>query len=163
MGMASRLDVVSHAGLVLCIDCGTYRQRHYRREVRHSRTGRRCQPDHHICHALYGRSHFERHLGEEVSSQMPEEADLRSRLNALEHLVTALIARITSLEAWQRQSEIADARTDEKWKNVDRRFDDLANQIKNVSGVLTRIMWIVVGGILAAAVTFIVSGGLKSL
>ncbi|WP_143850980.1 hypothetical protein [Brucella thiophenivorans] len=98
-----------------------------------------------------------------MSNQMPDEADLRSRLNALEHLVTSLIARITSLEAWQRQSEIADARTDEKWKNVDRRFDDLANQIKNVSGVLTRIMWIVVGGILAAAVTFIVSGGLKSL
>ncbi|GLU25531.1 hypothetical protein Brsp01_07640 [Brucella sp. NBRC 12950] len=94
---------------------------------------------------------------------MPDEADLRSRLNALEHLVTSILSRITSLEAWQRQSEIADARTDEKWKNVDRRFDDLANQIKNVSGVLTRIMWIVVGGILAAAVTFIVSGGLKSL
>ncbi|WP_285534879.1 hypothetical protein [Brucella sp. NBRC 12950] len=98
-----------------------------------------------------------------MSNQMPDEADLRSRLNALEHLVTSILSRITSLEAWQRQSEIADARTDEKWKNVDRRFDDLANQIKNVSGVLTRIMWIVVGGILAAAVTFIVSGGLKSL
>lgn len=95
---------------------------------------------------------------------MPEgESDLRSRLNSLEHLVTALVSRITTLEAWQRQSEIADARTDEKWKNVDRRFDDLANQIKNISGVLTRIMWIVIGGILAAAVTFIVSGGLKAL
>lgn len=95
---------------------------------------------------------------------MPEgESDLRSRLNSLERLVTALVSRITTFEAWQRQSEIADARTDEKWKNVDRRFDDLANQIKNISGVLTRIMWIVIGGILAAAVTFIVSGGLKSL
>lgn len=98
-----------------------------------------------------------------MEKPMPEETDIRSRMNALEHLVTSLIARITTLEAWQRQSEIADARTDEKWKNVDRRFDDLANQIKNVSGVLTRIMWIVVGGILAAAVTFIVSGGLKMI
>ncbi len=94
---------------------------------------------------------------------MPEEADIRSRLNALEHLVTSLIARITTLETWQRQSEIADARTDEKWKNVDRRFDNLESQIKNVIGVLTKIMWIVIGGILTAAVAFIVSGGLKSI
>ncbi|MBK0022076.1 hypothetical protein IAE29_12155 [Ochrobactrum sp. S46] len=95
---------------------------------------------------------------------MPEgESDLRSRLNSLEHLVTALVSRITTLEAWQRQSEIADARTDEKWKNVDRRFDNLETQIRNVNGVLTRIMWIVLGGILAAAVTFVVSGGLKAL
>ena len=94
---------------------------------------------------------------------MPEgESDLRSRLNSLEHLVTALVSRITTLEAWQRQSEIADARTDEKWKNVDRRFDNLETQIRNVNGVLTRIMWIVLGGILAAAVTFVVSGGLKA-
>lgn len=95
---------------------------------------------------------------------MPDtEADLRARMSAMEHNLTGLVPRITTLELWQRQSEIADARTDEKWKSVDKRFDDLDSKIDKVSGVLTKIMWLVISGLIMALIAFIVNGGLKSL
>ncbi|URQ76156.1 MAG: hypothetical protein NBV76_05195 [Candidatus Ochrobactrum gambitense] len=95
---------------------------------------------------------------------MPDtENDLRSRVNAAEHQITSIIPRITALELWQRQSEIADARTDEKWKNVDNRFNDLDKKIDKVSGVLQKIMWLVISGLVMALVAFIVNGGLKPI
>ncbi|MEJ5081039.1 hypothetical protein [Ochrobactrum sp. MYb379] len=95
---------------------------------------------------------------------MPDtEADLRARMNAIEHILTGIVPRITTLEQWQRQSEIAGARTDEKWKNVDRRFDDLDKKIEKVSGILSKIMWLVISGLIMAFVAFLIGGGLKSL
>lgn len=78
-------------------------------------------------------------------------------------ILTGIVPRITTLEQWQRQSEIAGARTDEKWKNVDRRFDDLDKKIEKVSGILSKIMWLVISGLIMAFVAFVIGGGLKSL
>lgn len=95
---------------------------------------------------------------------MPEtENDLRSRVNAAEHQLTALIPRITALEQWQRQVEIADARQDERWKQVDNRFNDLDKKIDKISGILSKLMWIVISGLGAALVAFVVNGGLRSI
>jgi hypothetical protein len=47
------------------------------------------------------------------------------------------------------------------WKNVDKRFEDLDKKIEKVSGVLTKFMWLVLGGIVMAFVAFIVNGGLR--
>lgn len=92
----------------------------------------------------------------------PEEtSDLRVRVNALEHADAAIVTRLSALELWQRQTEITAARTDEKWINVDKRFDDLDKKIEKVSGVLTKIMWIFITAIILAFVAFTVRGGLN--
>jgi hypothetical protein len=93
---------------------------------------------------------------------VPEEtSDLRVRVNSLEHADAAIITRLSALELWQRQTEITAARTDEKWINVDKRFDDLDKKIEKVSGVLTKIMWIFITAIILAFVAFTVRGGLN--
>lgn len=93
----------------------------------------------------------------------PEDTgDLRVRVNALEHADATIVTRLSALELWQRQTEITAARTDEKWINVDKRFDDLDKKIEKVSGVLTKIMWIFVTAIILAFAAFIVKGGLNA-
>nr|WP_236016227.1 hypothetical protein [Brucella endophytica] len=94
---------------------------------------------------------------------MLPETDLPSRMGAVELHLTSLLPRVTALEQWQRQSEIADARTDEKWKNVDKRFDDLDKKIEKVSGILSKIMWLIISGLITAFVVFLIGGGLKPL
>lgn len=95
--------------------------------------------------------------GDETTLSNP---DLRVRVNALEHADAAIISRLNTLEQWQRSSEIAEARKDEKWINVDKRFDDLDKKIGNVSSILQRIMWIFIGSIVMAFVAFMVRGGM---
>ena len=90
-----------------------------------------------------------------------ETGDLRTRVNALEHADAAIITRLAALEQWQRQTEIAEARTDEKWKNVDKRFDDLEKKIEKISGILSKIMWLFISGLVLAFVAFIANGGLR--
>ncbi|MGU3399133.1 hypothetical protein ACLBWS_05230 [Brucellaceae bacterium D45D] len=95
---------------------------------------------------------------------MPEtENDLRTRVNTVEHQLTAVLPRIATLEQWQRQSEITGARTEEKWLNVDKRFDDLDKKIEKVSGILSKIMWLVISGLIMAFVAFVIGGGLKPM
>ncbi|MBB5702161.1 hypothetical protein FHS76_002036 [Ochrobactrum daejeonense] len=98
---------------------------------------------------------------------MPDENDLRARVVGLEHTAQSSIHRLNALETWQRQREIDSARHDEKWvameARIDTRFNGLESANKSIQSTLSRIMWIVVGGILAAAVTFVVSGGLKAI
>ena len=97
---------------------------------------------------------------------MPEtENDLRARVVGLEHSTQSNNQRLTTLEAWQRQRDIDSARHDEKWvamdARIDTRFNGLEYSVKGIQSTLSRIMWIVVGGIGAAFVTFVISGGLK--
>ncbi|WP_421566158.1 hypothetical protein [Ochrobactrum sp. EDr1-4] len=89
------------------------------------------------------------------------EADLRARMSAMEHNLTGIVPRITKLE--QCQSEIAGTRTGEKWKNVDKRFDDLDKKIEKVSGILSQNMWQVISGKIMAFVAFVIGVGLKSV
>ncbi|MGO1164049.1 hypothetical protein ACTOV4_19230 [Brucella sp. C7-11G] len=46
---------------------------------------------------------------------------------------------------------------------MDRRFDDLDKKIEKVSGILSKIMWLVISGLIMAFVAFVIGGGLKSL
>ncbi|PQA72238.1 hypothetical protein C3731_17750 [Brucella oryzae] len=99
------------------------------------------------------------------ATNMPEESDLRSRVVGLEHATQSNNQRLTILEGWQRQRDIDSARHDEKWvameARIDTRFNGLESSVKGIQATLSRIMWIVVGGILSAVVVFISSGGLK--
>lgn len=66
--------------------------------------------------------------------------DLRSRIVGNEHQITAMALRVTSLEQWQRQAELADARKDEQWKHMDNRFNDLEKKISGVSETLAVVV-----------------------
>lgn len=90
-----------------------------------------------------------------------EDSDLRTRVVSVEHGITALLARLDAIEKWQRQVEIADARADERWKHVDNRFNDLDKKIEKISGILSKLMWILLSGIGVGFVGFIISGGMK--
>lgn len=87
--------------------------------------------------------------------------DFRSRLVAMEQANATLSARVDALDRWQRQVEIADARADERWKNVDNRFNDLDKKIEKVNGVLTKIMWLFVSAMILGFVAFVINGGLR--
>ncbi|MGN7829748.1 hypothetical protein ACTJJ8_23735 [Agrobacterium radiobacter] len=90
-----------------------------------------------------------------------DDSDLRTRVVSVEHGITAMQARLDAIEKWQRQVEIADARADERWKHVDNRFNDLDKKIEKISGILSKLMWILLTGIGVGFVGFIVNGGLK--
>jgi hypothetical protein len=96
-----------------------------------------------------------------MTAPLEKTSDLRPRVNALEHADAAIISRLNVLEQWQRMSEIDDARKDGKWINVDKRFDDLEKKIEKISGILSKIMWLFISGLVLAFVAFIANGGLR--
>lgn len=83
-----------------------------------------------------------------------EQHDLRTRVVSLEHQSTTTNQRVNELEKWQRQTEIADARLDVK-------FSEMDGKLNKIEGTLSRIMWLVVGGLIMGAVGFILKGGLN--
>lgn len=99
---------------------------------------------------------------------MPEvDNDLRARVVSLEQTAQSNSHRLMALEAWQRQREIESARHDEKWAameiRIDTRFSGLENSNKGIQSTLSRINWMIIGGIIAAFIAFVVSGGLKAI
>jgi hypothetical protein len=87
------------------------------------------------------------------------EADLRSRVVSLAHQGNARDQRITNLEAWQRQTDISEAKRGEQFKSMDARFGRIEADLTKINGTLAKIMWLVIGGIIMAMVTFMVKGG----
>lgn len=85
--------------------------------------------------------------------------DLRTRVVSLEHQSTLHSQQIAELEKWQRLSDIADARKDEQFKNMDIRFTSIDKKIEAINSTLSRIMWLVLGGIIMGAVGFMLKGG----
>lgn len=101
-------------------------------------------------------------VGGEMSERTTEmDGDLRSRVVSLEHQGASRDQRLTALEAWQRQSDIADARKDEQFKHMDMRFSTLDAKIDGVNGTLNRIAKLGISGIILAIVAFMMGGGFK--
>lgn len=94
-----------------------------------------------------------------------ETADLRSRVVTLEHSSAAKESRLSALEAWQRQREIDSARNDERWTAMDsrinNRFSGLEESVRDIKTSLSRINWLVIGGIISGIVAFIIRGGIS--
>lgn len=88
-----------------------------------------------------------------------EHHDLRTRVVSLEHQSTTTNQRVNDLEKWQRMSDIADARKDEQFKNMDTRFTSIDKKIETINGTLSRIMWLILGGIIMGAIGFMLKGG----
>lgn len=80
--------------------------------------------------------------------------DLRSRIVALEQHKMSQEQRTLALEAWQRQADIFNARRDEQFKRIE-------SDLQKISGTLSRIMWLIIAGIVTGAISFILSGGLR--
>jgi hypothetical protein len=89
--------------------------------------------------------------------------DLRSRVVGNEHQITAMALRVTSLEQWQRQAELADARKDEQWKHMDNRFNDLEKKISGVSETLVKVVWLIISALILGVISFIIKGGFNTL
>lgn len=103
-----------------------------------------------------------------MEDKMPDtENDLRARVVGLEHSAQSTSQRLTTLEAWQRQREIDSARNDEKWvameARIDTRFTGLESANKSIQSTLSRINWLIIGGLVAAFMAFVVGGGLKAI
>ncbi|TCL70523.1 hypothetical protein [Rhizobium sp. BK251] len=81
-----------------------------------------------------------------------ENMDLRSRTVALERQAGDHHLRLTELEKWQRQSEVADAK-------MDVRFTEMANKLNAINSNLSKLMWLVIGGLVAGVLGFMFKGG----
>lgn len=70
-----------------------------------------------------------------------------------------LRARVVALENWRVQRDIESARHDERWKHMDDKIDHVGKKVDKISSDLSRIMWLVLSGIILAVVAFLVKGG----
>ena len=86
--------------------------------------------------------------------------ELQNKLIALEQGHSNKEARIVLLETWTRQADLTEVRRAEQFKAMDDRFNRLELQLSKVVDTLSRIMWLVISGIIMAFVAFMVSGGL---
>lgn len=68
-------------------------------------------------------------------------------------------ARVVALENWRVQRDIESARHDEKWKHMDDKIGDVGKKVDKISSDLSRIMWLILSGIILAIVAFMVKGG----
>ena len=88
-------------------------------------------------------------------------ADLRARNAANEQKLISIDARMTALEAWQRQMDIFHARRDEQFTNMLGRFKGLEDKLDKLTGGISRLIWTVGAAFLLAIATFIIKGGLN--
>jgi hypothetical protein len=78
-------------------------------------------------------------------------------------VATELRARIVALETWKIERTVESARHDERWKHLDVRFNQLDKDIKAVSTILSRLNWLVISGIVVAAIAFVIGGGFAKI
>ena len=79
------------------------------------------------------------------ANDMEQHSDLRARIVALEH--------------WRVQKDISEARTDEKWKRMDDKIEDVGAKIDEIAGTLRFIGKTFIGALILAVVAFLVAGG----
>lgn len=74
-----------------------------------------------------------------------------------------LRARVVALEQWKTQKEVESARHDERWQamesRIDTRFAGLERSVSDIQTSLSRINWLIIGGIITGIMAFLVQGG----
>jgi hypothetical protein len=80
--------------------------------------------------------------------------DLRGRVVNLEHGATGFSNRLTALELWKYQSDIADARREEQ-------FSGIKQDLTTIKSNLSWVVRLFVGGIVLGVVGFMMAGGFK--
>tara|TARA_R100001143_G_C3352849_1_gene130593 strand:+ start:1394 stop:1669 length:276 start_codon:yes stop_codon:yes gene_type:complete len=86
--------------------------------------------------------------------------DNEQRLTSIEHQLSSHDQRIQSLERMVSEAKTDRAVRMERDKHLDRRFDKLERDVGDVKGYLLKIVWLIVAGIVAAFMAFMVNGGL---
>lgn len=84
---------------------------------------------------------------------------LHTRIVGVEHTVAANNQRLTTLEAWQRQTEIGEAKRGEQWSTLQRDLGTLTKSIGEVQGTLRWIGRTIIGAIILAIMAFLIRGG----
>lgn len=82
------------------------------------------------------------------------------RLTSIEHQLSSHDQRLQSLERMTSEAKTDRAVRAERDKHLDRRFDKIERDVGDVKGYLLKIVWLLVAGIIAAFVTFMLNGGL---
>ena len=80
--------------------------------------------------------------------------DLRSRIVSMEHTVSSNGQRVTALEQWRGQKDIADA-------VMATQFTGIKEDLASIKGIVSRLAWLMVTGIALGFIAFIINGGLK--
>lgn len=75
--------------------------------------------------------------------------------------VTALQDRMLVVEAWKHNQVTNNAVRDVRDQHVDIRFDRIEKGLNEIKGYMLKVVWVIIVGILAAFVTFMVRGGLN--
>jgi hypothetical protein len=99
-------------------------------------------------------------MADEMTGQ---DGDLRSRVVSLEHKGASQETRLANIETWRTERDIERARHDEKWTNMERRFDHIEKKIGSINDSMTWITRLIIGAIVLAGITFMMSGGIKPL
>jgi hypothetical protein len=93
-------------------------------------------------------------MTERTAEMDQHDFDLRSRVVNLEHGSTGFTNRLTALELWKYQSDIADAVRDEQGKNI-------REDLTSIKGTLSRLNWLMISGIILGVIAFLLRGGFK--
>lgn len=80
--------------------------------------------------------------------------DLRARVVGLEHGAASKENRLSALEAWRSQMDIATAVRDEQYRGI-------KEDLKSIKGTLSRLAWLMITGIAMGFVAFMINGGFK--
>lgn len=70
-----------------------------------------------------------------------------------------LRARVVALEQWRVQRDIDSARHDERWKHMDAKIDAVGKKVDKISDSLSWVVRLLIGGIIMAALAFMIKGG----
>lgn len=89
-------------------------------------------------------------------AEAPVETDIRARLVYVEHKIQDHKGQLAIINKWIADTNIANAAREVQWTNMLSRLDSIDGNIK----------WavrLIIGGIIAGFVAFIIGGGLKHL
>lgn len=82
-----------------------------------------------------------------------------------EKMYDALETRVTSLEQWRQERNVADAVREERAKHIDERFDNLDKKVDagftRLNGLVSRIVWLIITALIGGVMAFILQGGLS--
>lgn len=90
-----------------------------------------------------------------MTEQSPmDQPDLRGRVVSLEHGAAHKETRLSALEQWRSQRDIADAVREEQFRGI-------KEDLMSIKGTLSRLGWLMVTGIAMGFIAFMINGGLK--
>lgn len=83
----------------------------------------------------------------------------------MEQRIEAIEKRVDTLEKWKHDRTVADAIRAEQAKHIDERFDQIEKKVDKgftrLDGMVARVVWLIIGTLLAGVIGFIIKGGLN--